>query len=371
MKIVEAGNITKSAPGEARAVYTFPALLACHDGSLLLSCRRGSSKDCADEWVELYRSDDGGRSWAQLPCAFPRARVNGKSSSFRLAYITELAAGKLLAASMWVDRETQPGAPLFNPLTEGCLPLAVLLADSVDGGRSWSAWRPIDLPAELGPPSLTNPVIKLPDGGLLLSIETNKHYHDAAQWRQRVVTLRSYDGGRSWDAPRDAGSDPSGRIFHWDLRLGLTPAGALLSFAWVYDSAAGRYLTIRRRRSFDAGISWTPPQAIGIADQAGRPATLPDGRVVLAWVDRFGSGTIRARLAASASADFDAASEVIIYRHGASARQGRATGETLDDMSIWSYGLPYAAALPDGDVMVLYYAGAARALDIHFARLRL
>jgi hypothetical protein len=40
-------------------------------------------------------------------------------------------------------------------------------------------------------------------------------------------------------------------------------------------------------------------------------------------------------------------------------------------MSLWIFGLPYAEALPDGDVLVAYYAGEAAALDIRWARLRL
>ena len=135
MKIVDAGVITQSAPGTGRAAYTFPALLACRDGSLLLTCRRGSDKDCADEWVELYRSSDGGRRWARIESEFPAARVGGALSSLRLVYLTELADGHLLAASMWIDRETHKGAPLFNPRTEGCLPMGIFLAESFDGGR--------------------------------------------------------------------------------------------------------------------------------------------------------------------------------------------------------------------------------------------
>ncbi len=371
MRIVEAGKITQSEPGAERAVYTFPALLACRDGRLLMTARRGTDKDCADEWVEIYRSADGGQSWHRMTSAFPAARVGGKASSFRVAYLTELAEGHLLAASMWIDRETHPGMPLFNPRTEGCLPMGVFLADSFDGGHCWSAWRPVDLPAELGPPSLTNPIIQLPDGALLLSIETNKRYDDNSKWHQRVVTLRSYDGGASWDAPCDAGCDPSGRIFNWDLRLGLAAGGELVSFAWVYDSVAGRYLNIHRRISADAGMSWSEPQDIGIADQAGHPAMLPDGRVALAWVDRFGSGSIRARAAAKAVANFEAASEVVIYTHGASQGQGSGITGALDDMRIWSYGLVYAETLNDGEVVALYYAGDQRTMDIHYARLSL
>ena len=279
--------------------------------------------------------------------------------------------GRLLAASLWIDRETHPGAPLFNASTEGCLPMGVFLADSFDGACSWSAWRPVELPADIGPPSLTNPLIMLNDGGLLMSVETNKHYNDCSKWYQRVVSVRSHDGGLCWDAPSDAGCDPSGRIFNWDQRVALTATGDLVSFSWVYDTLDKRYRNIRRRVSCDSGATWSAARDMGIADQAGHPAVLPDGRIVLAWVDRFGSGSIRARVAADATADFDPESEVVLYTHGERDRHTSGISGTLDDMSIWSYGLPYAETLDNGDVMVVYYAGDQHAMDIHFARLSL
>ena len=45
------------------------------------------------------------------------------------------------------------------------------------------------------------------------------------------------------------------------------------------------------------------------------------------------------------------------------------TGEMLVDMGRWSFGLPYAETLPDGDVLVVYYAGSPEAMDIRWARL--
>jgi hypothetical protein len=38
-------------------------------------------------------------------------------------------------------------------------------------------------------------------------------------------------------------------------------------------------------------------------------------------------------------------------------------------MGLWSFGLPYAETLPDGTVMVMYYAGNATQMDIRWARL--
>ncbi len=204
MRIVDSGVITHRVTGTDRAVYTFPALLQCRDGRLLMTCRRGSNKDSADEWVELYPSTDGGRDCTPVGSDFPAAQVVGAASSFRLCYLTEMEDRLLLAASLWIDRETHPGAPLFN-----------------------------------------------------------------------------------------------------------------------------------------------------------------------SSVDRIGSGSICARIAADACADFDPASEVVIYTHGERDRHKSGISGTLDDMSIWSYGLPYAETLDNGDVMVVYHAGDQHAMDIHFARLSL
>jgi hypothetical protein len=66
---------------------------------------------------------------------------------------------------------------------------------------------------------------------------------------------------------------------------------------------------------------------------------------------------------------FDLTSEVVIYTHGEAAAQGDNTGALLAEMGLWSFGLPYAEALPDGTVLVMYYAGNATHMDIRWARL--
>ncbi len=360
MEISDQGTINRGLPGTRRAFSTFPALTPLADGSLLASCRVGSSKDSADGTVELRRSDDGGRSWSAPETPFATT-LNGMDGSLRVGYITDLGNGSLLLAAMWVDRQTYPGQPLFNEETEGCLPMEILLADSHDLGRTWSEWRAVPIPADVGPPSLTNPVIVLPSGRLVLSIETNKTYRDRGPWLQRVVYLYSEDQGLTWSDPVTTCQDPTGRIFNWDQRAGVFPDGRLATFTWTYDRRTTRYLNIRRRLSTDEGATWSAPEDLGFADQAAHPAILPDGRVVLAWVDRFGSRSIRARLATAADAPFDEATEVELYRQTAGGSPTAAghgdTGELLAEMGLWSFGLPFAAALPDGDVMVVYYAG--------------
>jgi Neuraminidase (sialidase) len=372
MQIVATGILSRAEPGTARAALTFPSVLALADGALLATLRAGSTKDAADEAVELYRSEDGGRTWRELRRLSFDEMVGGARGTLKVCYLTELASGRLIAAAMWIDRTTYPGQPLFNPATEGCLPMSILLAESYDAGATWTSWRAVPLPDEIGPASLTSPILKLADGTLVMSIETNKHYHDTSRWFQRVVLFHSRDGGQTWGAPVTAGQDPSGRIFNWDQRLGLAPDGKIGAFVWTYDSATHRYLNIHRRISADGGRTWSRAEDLGFADQAGRPAVLPDGRVALPWVDRFGSRAIRARLAPAIDAAFDPANEVVLYTldAGLVGTGDDSTGALLADMSLWTFGLPYAEALPDGDILIVYYAGGEAAMDIRWARLR-
>jgi hypothetical protein len=163
----------------------------------------------------------------------------------------------------WVDRETYPGQGLFNADTEGCLPTRMLLAESDDSGHSWSAFREVPMPEVIGPPSLTNPLIILADGTLVMSVESNKTYQDDSTWYQRVVMFHSTDQGQTWGEPAIAGFDPSGRIYNWDQRVGLAPDGRLGAFLWTYDSHMSTYHNIHRRISADGGHTWTQAEDLG------------------------------------------------------------------------------------------------------------
>lgn len=370
MHIVSSGFLSRAEPGTRRANLTFPMALALDDGTLIATLRSGPEKDGADDRIELYRSTDDGATWSDAAFPFTAPDVGGKAGSLKVCYLTQHTPGRILAAAMWVDRTTYPGQPLFNAETEGCLPMEIVLAESSDNGGTWGPWRHIPMPAEIGPASLTSPILKLADGRLALSIETNKPYLDRSKWQQRAIFFHSADMGQSWSPPVTVAEDPSGRIFNWDLRAAVAPDGRVATFAWTYDSQTSKYLDIHRRISADGGLSWTPPEPIGVSDQAARPAMRADGSCVLAWVDRFGSQSIRARWAPSIEAHFYAESEVVIYEHAQGEVASADTGDMLASMDLWSFGLPFTEVLPGGDVLVLYYAGEASALDVRWARLR-
>lgn len=370
LQVAHAGIISYGESETPRAVLTTPSVAALSNGFLLATLRTGSSKDSADETVELYRSVNNGTSWEQTPNPFHKARVSKAQSSFRICHITEISPNHLIAASMWIDRQSYPDQPLFNPITEGCLPMGIFLADSYDQGQTWGDWRIVEIPKDVGPPSLTNPILRLSDGTLILSIETNKEWHDDTKWYQRVVFLHSTDFGKTWSEPSTVSFDPSGRIYNWDQRACVSAEDHIATFAWTYDTVAHKYLNLHRRISRDSGKSWSEPEDLGFSDQAAHPAILPDGRVVLAWVDRFKTQSIRARIAPDIYSPFDPASEIVIYQHHANFKKQSANlSDDLQEMGLWTFGLPHCTAMPNGEVFVVYYAGDTSTMDIHFSRI--
>ncbi len=372
MKITKNGIINPAAPGTRRALCTFPSVACLPNGKILACYRVGSTKDCEDETIELRESSDLGTTWSDPWTPFPSFGIDGRRCSLKVIYLAPLAGGRLFATGMAVDRSSYPGKPLFNEATQGCLPTWIIVSESHDNGRTWESWRAVDTPEDIGPPSLTSNLLQLADGRLAISVESNKHYFDASPWLQKVTYVYSSDGGRTWGNPVVVYRDPSGRIFNWDQRAGVTPDGAVVTFTWVYDSLGGEYRNIRRRYSLDGGCSWTEPEDLGFADQPSRPAIFNDSRVVLAWVDRFRSGSIRARAADSFRDPFPDSTEVVLYRSQAKSGSDQTSlSETLDEMSRWAYGLPYAEPLPNGEAMVVYYAGTPLATDICWARLSL
>jgi hypothetical protein len=371
MKIIDRGVLNAAQPGTRRATAIFPSVAALPDGSLLASYRVGTNKDSADGTVELRRSLDLGRTWSEPVSPFSTI-LEGKRGSLRCVYFTPLPESRVLACGLWVDRETYPGQPLFNVDTEGCLPMAVVVSDSRDLGATWSAWRVVPVTEDVGPPSLTSPVLRFASGRLAVSIETNKPYLDRSTWYQRVVYVFSEDGGKSWGQPLTTCQDPEARIFHWDQRAAVARDGRTVTFTWTYDRQKNTYQNIQRRISRDEGLTWSAPEDLGITDQPSRPAILADGRVVLAWVDRFQTHSILARMAPGIEGRFSEESQVALYsleQH--QPRHLKDTGDMLADMNVWTYGLPYAEALPNGEAIVVYYTGDANSLDSLWCRLRL
>jgi len=374
MRILERGIIfdASSAPPEAR-FCTFPSLARLDDGGLVVSFRTGSAKDSADEDSRVMASDDDGRTWqgvfagfGDLPPGRGRARCLG---------ITAASGGKLLGSLGWMDR-SDPSLPMFNPATEGILPTRVLLVESADGGRSWSRGQEVSLAPHAGN-ATTGSILILRDGRLALPYEAWKSYQDAGPGRHHASLRISADRGATWPELAIVAHDPDGRVLYWDQRVCVAPdTGQLLAMFWTHDRQAGRDMDIHIGWSLTTdGRQWSQPVSTGIAGQICAPLALGGGRVFAAYVHRHHPPSLRAILSDDFGRTWTAGEELVFYEKERGTESGMAGsrdfGDYWADMSIWTFGHPAPALLPNGDIMVAYYAGNETAMGIHWVRIAL
>ena len=131
------------------------------------------------------------------------------------------------------------------------------------------------------------------------------------------------------------------------------------------------FLNIHQRISNDEGKTWSQPKDLNISDQPSHPALLNDGKMVLAWVDRFNNQSIKVRASDDLNASFDKISEITIFNQKKIKQNSKELGGLLADMNIWSFGLPYADVLQSGKVLVFYYAGNDKKMDLHWTRIKI
>ncbi len=372
MEIVGRGTIFQPKAGTDMSLASHTSICALPSGKLIATFRAGSTKDSADGNVYMATSTDKGKTWSE-PVAHFDSTSDGVPGSLRGAGVTSVADDRLLALTLWVDR-TDPSSPFFNPETEGLLPVKNLLYESRDEGESWSYLRPLDTSVFGGQPTKTGPILRVSKDVLAAQLELNKDYEDARPWMARAVMMFSYDGGTTWPEHSTVANDPAGKVYYWDQRPTVLGENRLLNLFWTFDRNVKKDITIHRSRSDDGGRTWTKPADTGIEGQIAFPTPLQDGRVFMAYVDRYGERTIRARLSDDEGETWSAAPELILWPgEGERAElqdRSERMGDYLQDMELWSFGLPSCATLPDGDLFVVYYAGGEGVTGVHWVRVK-
>ncbi|MCX6030354.1 MAG: sialidase family protein [Chloroflexi bacterium] len=373
MHILGRGTIfdARTAPSEAR-FCTFPSLACTESGRLIVSFRTGSAKDSADEDCRVMASDDRGATWQTIFTGF--GDVPPGRGRIRCLGITAACRGRLIGSLGWVDR-SDPTLPLFNPQTEGILPTKVLFVESRDSGRFWPAPREVALLPHTGN-AVTGAILSLKNGALALPYEAWKEYGDPDPARHHASLRISADGGATWPELGIVAHDPAGRLLYWDQRLSVDPeTGELIAMFWTHDREAGRDLDIHSAAGSPDGRRWSQPASTGIAGQICAPLALDGGRVFAAYVHRHHPPSLRAILSDDCGRTWTAADELVFYEKKAGGESGmhgqRDFADYWADMSIWTFGHPAPLLLPDGDIMVAYYAGDETAMGIHWVRIGL
>ncbi len=373
VEIVDQGIVFRGERGSDHASCAFPGITALPDGRWICGFRAAPTKaGTSGQHALLAISDNEGKTWPTVVGPFVPPSVDSRPGLFRVAYPTALGRDKVVAALCWVDH-SDPALPFFNEKTEGLLDTRIFLSFSNDGGVTWSVPRLIDTFPFKVPTPLTGPILVLPNGGWALQFELNKPYHDPEPWRHASVLMFSNDRGRSWPDHVVVSHDPTNRIFYWDQRPAVLDDGTLLDVFWTYDRAAANYLNIHARQSTTGGRTWSEFWDTGVAGQPAQPVCLPGGRMAMVYVDRTEAPAIKLRLSADGGKTWPAETEMNLFQPELASQSGKKSSlqEAWSEMEKFSLGLPATARLPNGDILVVFYAGPEPDLtDIRWLRLK-
>ena len=346
-------------------VCSFSSLLQRRDGSLLVSFRRGTTKDSADGNGAIFESTDQGASWASISEGFV-TEFEGVPGEVRSVELAELDDGRLLAVLGWIDRSGGDG--VLRDAQSDSMPAIHLLQEySSDGGRSWGGRRVLKRQAVL-----SGPVVRLPGRGWLVTSEFSHGQTEMAERFHGAYAHFSADGERFETTVDVVPGDP--HIFYYDQRQRLCPrSGRLVAMFWTYDVRAEADIEMHMAWGDAESLAWSTPRSMGLAGQIAMPIPLEDGRVLAFYVHRHEPGSLRLIVSHDEGQTWRHEDELVIYQSEGAREQG-IDGETTYDefweaMGTWSFGHPSAVVLPDGTLLLVFYAGPDEScLSVHWAR---
>jgi hypothetical protein len=334
----------------------YPLTTCCEDGAIVCVYRRGREKHSYDGILLSQRSTDLGQTFAD-----PVVLFDGQGRNPPLAAISgglcQCGDGSLLAVFGAVE-VTRPEKYVFSE--EGFTQRHLFVtARSTDGGCSWEPWAQVDeraLGKHLGPTS--NPLLLA--GGRLF-IPGERHHQEG---QVGLCASFSDDHGRTLEPVQDCLVDASAELSLCDARYAIFGDGQVLAMIWAFRQDDERTVEVRRSLSNDHGRTWSPPLPVGHLGQITTPLVLSGDAVLAASNYRWPPQGIRLWISRDRGVEWPVEDSVQMWDAGEKRMLARAlpVAERRSGDGVWNalpdftFGTPDLTSLPDGTVLLTYYA---------------
>ena len=263
----------------SRQAY-FPSVVLMDNGEMLSSVVIGEAFESVDLDSYIVRSKDLGKTWSD---PLPLLSEKHKHLCSNAARITAFPSGKIVAIVVQSHRESHPEEGLANPENIGFVPTDLVIVRSHDYGKTWDEPEKI-IPPLIGPSfEICSPIIALKDGRWLWPTSTWRGWDGDCPNGMKMVTLVSYDQGKSWPEYTDVMDGSLNNIIYWESKLVELSKGTLVAVAWAYDEVKGKDLPNHYTLSHDGGKTWLAPASTFIQGQTMALAELPDGRLLTVY----------------------------------------------------------------------------------------
>jgi len=333
---------------DSKFYCAFPSVVVRKDGEILCAFRRapnrrllwGTPRDThtdPNSYLVLVRSMDGGGTWTKEPELIYAHPLGGSQDPC----MVQLRDGSIVCTSYaWALLPPEGAERVKESLTYP--PFAFLggyIVRSDDGGKSWRGpFVPMTVPGNKSLDALGNPLPAYNRGAMLQRKDGTLYWavvrHDRLkELRTSVHLLASSDRGETWRHVCPIASDE--KVSFNETSLIETKKGDLVAFMRT-EGFGGK---AAYARSTDGGGSFGQWQDAGFVGHPFHAVRLKDGRIFLVYGYRQAPFGIRAKVLNPDCTNVAEAPEIVIRDDGGNS----------------DIGYPWAALLPDGNIMVAYY----------------
>lgn len=363
LELIETGLVYRNPKPHLRAVHAWHPSIVRLDSGELL---------CAFDLGQAVESLD-------YRTYLSRSRDDGKTwsepvrlfldnyagPSTHTARISRTRSGTLLALGARFHRD-DPEEGLTNRDTLGLVPMDVFTLRSVDGGATWDGPR-IVKPPLVGPGfEICHTIIELPDGRWLAPMGTWKGWNGQAPSGMKAIALVSCDNGQTWPEYLNIMDAFKEGIIHFEQSIGLLPDGRLLAVAWAYHEPSGTSRHTPYCLSRD-GRRFGSPRSTGLRGQTAKIRPLPDGRILCLYRrdDKPGLWANLSRLEEDQWVNLE---EAPMWQGALSGMTG--TDRGAEGLSNLKFGFPQMTLMADGTVFATFWCCEDGIHNIRWLRIK-
>lgn len=363
LEIIEE-DILSRVPG--RGAY-MPSITELGDGSLIACQHVGNQLGAPDNYIEVLRSSDGGRTWHNQGSIHDGAPPHD-GWSYRGPDIQEVSDGRLV---MTATRFEAGESKLFDPDSEALVRPEMILFWSEDGGGGWSVPQvvPVDLPPDRYTWNKAGDLLQLAPDRWMYPLETWKPEGYRGPPDQKAAAVFSSDQGQTWGEFTVVADDRTGRCLWWDQMNVRLPDGRIYTMLWTHLYGTSEDLVNHWVVSSDEGRSWSEPQPTNLRGQVCTPIPLPDGRVAAIYNYRHDPQGVRVAVTEDLS-HFDLEHEVTVFDAGAEATLGETDHDNfLAEHLLIGFGKPKGIVLGDGALLTFFWCTSGGVTHTRWVRL--
>ncbi|MBI4626724.1 MAG: exo-alpha-sialidase [Verrucomicrobia bacterium] len=252
-----------------------------------------------------------------------------------------------------------------NRETLGQVPMKLFWIESFDGGRSWSAPRWIEPPL-VGPTwELCHPIIELPDRSWAAPVATWRGWNGELPNGEMSGLLVSADGGATWPRFVPTFDGRKAGFIHWEQSVVVRRDRSLIATAWVYDPHRRETRPSVFALSRDGGRSFGAPVATGFLAQTCKIIELKSGKIVAAY-RRHDQPGLWIELATADEGGWRTERRGLLWGGAVSGMAGKAS--VSEELNQLRFGYPSLAELDDGSVLLAFWGTKSDRSAIHWLR---